>query len=287
MPYILEDFEGVSLPPSMSEDDLGAGSVETALRDSIGGVFDAWGAARRLPRRRQFAHRGRFVAAGGDADGLRRAVTDGRLRVTDTGAVRVTALSAVQDLEARTDALKGMVGVRGRLWRRRVADGQRTWKLCRLLDVRHVAGIDDALVVADIETGWETADVGWRSAEPVTVQGTGASVALGAANAGTVPIEDAVLSVAHASGTITQLDVRAPGVSLRWSGALAAGQVFSIDCGRQTVTVNGGAAYSGLSFQPGHEADGWLPLRPGVTQVQIDATGGTVTASIAHYDQWA
>ena len=92
MPYLITDFEGVPLPPAMTDDDLGVGKTDASLLDSIGGVFDYWQGATRYPRKRTFRHKGKYEAHSGL--GLSRITTDGDLRFTRTGEVRVSALSA-------------------------------------------------------------------------------------------------------------------------------------------------------------------------------------------------
>lgn len=283
--YLITDFEGVYLPPAMTEDDLGVGRSNPALMDSVGGVYDYWQDQRRLPRKRIFRHKGKFETAQGTD--MYRATVGGSLRVTTSGEVRVTALSAAHELQARIDFLKSRIGQRGRLWRKSLTNGVRTWKQCRLLDVKHIAKVDDAMAVAEVETEWETADVGWRSAQSSIVQGSGTNISLAVANAGNVPMDDAVISIARETGTVTQVTITAAGIALRWTGSLGAGQTLVIDCERQTVRVNGVDAYAGFSLLPSHSANGWLPLRTGMTAVSVAALGGDVTASVEHYNQWA
>lgn len=285
MPYLYSDFEGVPLPPAMTKDDLGSGSVASSLQESVGGVFDYAGDGRRLPKMHRFTHRGLYEA--GSGDDLWRVTAAGDLRVASNGHVRIVADAPLRWLGGQIDAIKAMIGVRGKLWRTGMPDGVRQWRPCRLLNVRIVAEVDDAGQVGEVETTWESADVGWRSAAASTVQASGSVISLQAQHPGPLPIWDAVLSVARTSGTITRVDVTAPGgVALRWNGSLGSGQTLVIDSGALSVRRNGASAYSGFGFLPAHSADGWMILRPGVNGVTVVTTGGNATATLEFYPRW-
>ena len=288
MPYILRDFDGVHLPFAMTSEDLGTGDVDASLTESVGSVFDVFGSARRLPRMQRFQHSGLYVGGQGDADGLFRITPAGDLRVTTTGEQRITAASALRDLQAQSDALRAMIGVRGQLWRERIADGVLTWKLCRLLRVKQTGDVEDALAVAEVASEWETSDAGWRAATPVTVTGSGAIVNLVAANAGTLPTGLVKATIARVSGTITQVDITSGGgTALRWNGSVGGGSALVIDSAAQTVRVNELNAYNGLTILPGHTSDKWLFLRPGSVAIAIAVTGGTANVTLEWTPLWA
>ena len=189
MPYKLIDFDGVLLPCAMPEDDLSAGTVESALQESISGVYDRWGPSQRLPRRQRFSHQGRYVAAIAS-----RVTTVGDTGVTSTGDTRVVAQSKIHDLQGQTDDLKAKIGVKGPLWRERIQDGARTWLNCRLLSVKHVETVDEAGVISEVESNFETSMAAWHSEDEVVVSGNataGVAHTLVVDNPGLVTVRDA------------------------------------------------------------------------------------------------
>lgn len=284
MTHALVRFEGVPLPDAMPTDDLSTGMAESSLRDSIGSVYNYFGSSQRLPRRHQFTHKGKYV---GEINV--RVTSDGDTRVTSDGDTRVTAASKLADLTGKTDALKAMIGKWASLWRERLTDGQLTWKACRLLQVRHVETVEQANVVSEVESVFETSDVGWRSEEAVTTSGSvtdGATVALNVPNAGALQVNDAILRIERTSGTITQVSIAGAGVDITWTGSLGAGETLMIDSGDEVAPVGSEDAYSGLSFGSGHTSDEWLPLIPGNNLYLVTVTGGNADVSVEHYNQW-
>jgi len=284
MSYKLTDFDGVPLPDAMPTDDLSTGMVESSLRDSIGGVYNYFGSAQRLPRRHQIPHKGKYV---GEVDV--RVTSDGDTRVTSDGDTRVTAASKLADLAGKTDDLKSMIGKWAPLWRERLTDGQLTWKQCRLLQVRHVETVEQANVVSEVETVFETSDVGWRSEGAVTTSVNavgGTPVALNVPNAGALQVNDAIVRIARTSGTITQVSITGAGIDITWTGSIGASETLEIDAGEQTVLIGSTEQYSGFSLGSGHSDDHWLPLAPGSNILIATVTGGNATVSVEHYNQW-
>jgi hypothetical protein len=284
MPYILTEFDNVPLPVAMPEDDLSTGMVESSLLDSIGGVYNYFGPAQRLPRRHQFAHRGKY-----EGDVTYRIIDTNFFRVTSDGLVRVTASMALADLHGKTNDLKAKIGVWGQLWRKRLADDEMTWKWCRLLKVNHVEVIENANMVSEVESIYETADVGWRSEDPVVTSesasdGVGAS--LNVSNSGTIQVRDAILRVERTSGTITQVTITGIGIDITWTGSIGSGETLVIDDGAQTVQIGSNDEYDGFVLGAGHTVDGWLPLDIGVNTLTVTVTGGNADVSVEHYNQW-
>lgn len=284
MPYRLIEFDGVPLPLAMPEDDLSTGTVETSLLDSIGGVYNYFGSTQRLPRRHQFPHKGKYVG-----EVAIRVTSDGDIRVTSDGDMRVTAPSTIADLQGKTDDLKAKIGMWGRLWRERMADGLLTWKTCRLLHVKHVETVVQANVISEVESTFETDMAGWRDEDITTslVSATnGVPIPLLVSNSGLMTVEDAILRVARTSGTITAVQVTGAGIDIIWAGTIGAGQTLTIDCGRQTVLRGTSDQYSGLTLNLGHTVNGWLPLVQGANILTVTITGGNANVSMEHYNQW-
>lgn len=284
MPYLYTYFDDTPMPNAMQEDDLSTGQVESSLVDSIGGKFDFFGSTQRLPRSHQFSHKGKYVG-----EVLERVTSSGDTRVTDDGTVRVTAPSKVADLHGKTDDLKAKIGVLGQLWRQRIADGVLTWKRCRLLQVEHTEDVENANVVSEVQTTFETKDVGWRSAAAVTtsVSATaGITNALNVPNAGSMPARNATLRVARTSGTITAVQVTGTGIDFTWTGSIGASQTLVINTEDETVLIGTTDQYNGFVLNAGHTSDVWLPLPTGTVTLLVTLTGGNGNVSVEHYNQW-
>ncbi len=284
MPYRLTYFDEIPLPLAMPTDDISTASVESALRDSVGGVFDYYQSLVSLPRRQKFLHKGIYEGS------IRYRVTsDGDYRVTSSGDYRVASDSAVRDLQGQTDDLKAKIGVTGQVWRERLADGALTWKQCRLLHVKHVETVDQASVISEVESEFETTMVAWR-AEVATTSSinttSGSTSTLNVSNAGLMTVEDAILRISRTSGTITSVHVTGDGVDLIWTGSIGAGETLEIDAGLDTVTIDDEDEYSGFELGSGHASVNYLPLQRGTNLFQVTVSGGNATVSVEHYNQF-
>lgn len=268
----------------MPTDDLSTGQVESGLRDSIGGVYNYFGEDRRLPRRHTFRHVGKYVG-----EIVYRVTSDGSYRVTSDGSYRTTAASRLANLQGQTDDLKAEIGEWGELWRERLIDGQLTYKWCRLLGVRHEESVENAHVVSEVESEYETADVAWRSEDVSTVSVNavaGTMIGFVTSNIGAIDVKDALLRVACTSGTITQINLVGNGIDLTWAGSLATNQTLIIDSGEQTVPVGSSDEYDGLTLNAGHTIDEWLLLTRGMNSFVVTLTGGNATVTMEHNNQW-
>lgn len=284
MPYTLTEFDNVPLPIAMPEDDLSTGAVDSSLLNSIGGVYNYFGSAQRLPRRHQFMHKGKY-----EGDVTYRITDTNYFRITEDGAYRVTATAAIADLHGKVNDLKAKIGVLGDLWRRRLADDEMSFKRCRLLKVNHVEVIDNANMVSEVESVFETSDVGWRSESAVVTSesaAAGVGEALNVPNGGSMQVLDAILTVERTSGTITAVTIAGAGIDITWTGSIGAGESLVIDSGLQTVQVGDDDEYDGFVLNAGHTVDGWLPLVLGANVLTVTVTGGNADVSVEHFDQW-
>lgn len=286
MSYRISAFGAVNLPDAMTEDDLSTVRVRSGLADTLGGAVDVFGARQRLPGRQELSVSGLYV---GD---VRYLVTATGNQLVDHNGNLLIASTGRNWLRQQVDALRGMVGKRASLWRRRDDDGAQQWRTARLLGVQTKQDTERwAAEVAEINATFETAQAAWRAANAVTdsaslsanVTATKVVTALGNA-----PVEDAVITMTAAGGTLTSLRVRvtALGVDWTWTGSLAAGQSLVVDCGAMTVRKQGADAYSGFVLNAGHTAAGWLPLAVGDNSVLLLTSGAGGTCAISHYDQW-
>jgi hypothetical protein len=284
MPYLLTAFDAVPLPRAMPVDDLSTGPVESTLQNSIGGVYDYAGSARRLPKRHEFTHKGIYEGQEG-ALRVRRVTPQGDVRVTPQGDTRIIESTTFANLQAQTDDLKAKIGVRGQLWRQRINDNVLQWKRCRLLQVQHVEEVEQAGVVSEVESRFETLQVGWKAVN-ATLTNDVTPASLNVFNSGLLPVFDGILRVTHTSGTITQVRITGSGVDITWNGSLGAGQILTIDSGAQTVTVGAADAYSGFVLGAPHSSPYWLPLNPGLNGFTVTVTGGVANLQFEHYDQF-
>jgi len=268
----------------MQEEDFSTGSVSSGLVGSIGASFNYFGSNTRYPRAQQFRHRGKYVGRL-----LIRTTDSGAYRVMDSGGFRTTAPSAVADLQGQVDDLKAKLGQWDVLWRKRIADGVLTWKDCRLLRVDHVEKIENANVVSDISSIFETLDVGWRAETAVSRSKTPASGVTATLNmpvAGMMPVRDAVFTVTRVTGTLTSVHVTGTDIDFTWTGSLGSGDALVMDGGDHTILADGVDQYNNLVFNEGHTIDDWLLLPLGQTILYVTVTGGTSTVNMTFHDQW-
>jgi hypothetical protein len=281
MPYRLHMFGSTPLPLGMAEDDLSTGAVDSGLLASVGGSFDALAGRRVLPRRRTISHSGMYRGE------LAFLVTHAGDNLVDGGGNTLIAGAAKTMLRQQVDALRAKIGQADSLWRLREDDGSLQWVTARLLAVGYDQRVED-VQTATLRSQFETLMAGWRSqaarTASVAYPTTGGNLLVH--NGGTLPIDDAVLTIT-ASSTITSLTITmAGGVQLLWSGSLTAGQALTIDCGRRTVIKAGTTAYAGWSLGASHTMAGWLQLAVGNNWLSVTGAGaGTVAAS--WYDQFA
>jgi len=284
--YQIYQFDSVPLPlynPTATHD---AGPVASTLRDSIGGAFDVYGTRRRLPNTLKFTVAGIYAAADGD---VLLVSHDGKYIVDHAGVFILTA-TAQGYLRRQVDAIRAKMGVRGTIYRRRWDDTTIVqWKTARLLRIAERSDAEQRAMYAKLDLEFETAHAAWRAAAAVTVSKTlvsGGAVGANVTAGGNVPVTDAIITVV-AGGAITSLAIKAlhAGIDLRYTGALAAGQTLAIDCGAQTVTVDGANAYAYFALGSGHTAQGWLPMAEGLTPVVVESNGAG-TVALSWYDQW-
>jgi hypothetical protein len=278
--YKLYQFNGITLPLGMAEDDLSTGEVETSLVASVGGVFNAWGTGVRLPRKQTITQRGIYWAE------LTYLIDHSGNHIKDHANNRILVGTASNRLRGHIDALKRLIGQQASLTRYRMDDAATQWKTARLLKVQHDQVATD-LNYSNLRSTWETTMAGWRSLTQCSVSAPYSAVGIFLAhNAGDMPVYDGVLTIT-ASSTITTLTIATDhGVDLRWTGSLAAGAALVLDCGAQTILNAGANAYTGLSIGTGHTVAGWLPLDVGDNIITITGDGAA-TVVLTWYDQFA
>jgi hypothetical protein len=284
MTHRIYQFGAVELPPAMTEDDLSTGQTESTLVPSVGPFYDAWGTARRLPRKQVINLRGMFEASDGGRfdDGPIRLRDQSFNNIVDHAGNYILVDNGQISMRRNLASLKAQQGTRQRLWRRREDDSVLTWKTARLLKVEYVREVEDAGVVARVETVFETAMATWRANDISTYSAT-TPAGLAISNGGQVTVNDAILTVT-AVGATTNVAISGTGIDLNWAGLLAGGQTLTIDAGLQTVRVGGSDRYSGFTRGSGHTAAGWLPVPVGESVLTVVSQGGD-TITLSFYEQ--
>lgn len=282
MAYQIYNFAGVALPLYNPTQDHNV-SVASTLTPAIGGVADYYGSQRRLPKITQFSVRGIYA---GDLYYL---ITEAGVYLADESNNQLIAHDTTADLRLQLDALRGVIGTRSTLYRKRWDDSVIQWKQARLLQVRRTTATKERTVIAEIECTFDAPDAFWRSSTQTSATDnlvSGGMVALNADNPGQETVDDAIVTIT-ASGTITSLAIACPaqGVAWTWSGSLSSGQVLLVDCGALTVRKNGIDAYSGFALGAGHTARTWLPLAASVNNLEI-TSDGPGTAAVTFYAQY-
>jgi len=113
------------------------------------------------------------------------------------------------------------------------------------------------------------------------------------ANDGNARVTDIVVSVTARTSAITELEVVADTptgwMQWAWSGTLAVGSKLEVDCGAQTVRVDGVDDYGAWERNALHNVSEWLRFDPGNTTVTAERTGGGADTEIeiAYCDGWA
>lgn len=282
MAYALYKFGNALLPDRIPDDSLYTGDVESTLLDSVGGVFDYYSSRQRLPRRMVIPHKGRFL-------GEQAYIVDqaGNYLVDGSGNQLING-TAASNLIGLVDAIREQLGKRDQLWRKRDGDGLLQWKLARLMKVDGTDTVDNVGAVIDLDLAFETQQAAWRSQSAITTSlGSGSGTrALTVPVVGNAPVDDAILRIT-AAATVTLIRVRHgdQGVDWQWTGTLNNGQALTIDAGAQTVRIGNSNAYSGLSYNSGHRARGFLPLVPGTNAITVE-TNANASITLTHYDQW-
>ncbi len=284
--YQIYEFDGQPLPLYNPQQDLGTGAADSTLLSSVGGSFDTWPGIQRVPDSMKFTVGGIYAATEGSLS----LVDESGNRIVDHAGNRILVATASQYLRQQVDGIRAKRGATGRVWRRRWDDPSVTqWKTARLLAAQEKSDSEHRTIMAQIDCVFESPMAAWRDAAADVVSANlvaGGQAGLLLGSDGNATIEDSVITVT-AGGAIAslQFSILHLGIDLRWAGALGAGSVLVIDCGTDSVTVNGAAAYSGFSLGPGHSARTWLPLPPGAWAMLV-ASDGPGTVSSSHYDQW-
>lgn len=286
MPYRYTTFDGVALPDAMPEDDLGTGSANSTLIDSLGGAFDYLGAGRYRLKRHPIRYIGKYVGR----DDTYLVDELGNYIVDELGNYIVATDDYTVDLRDKVDALKAKVGRRGTLIRRREDDSSTQWKTARLLSIPHTRTVRDIDRFADLEVILEATGGPWKSTTATTTTASLAAntmTAVAVESTGMEEVRDAVITVTANGGNVTGVEfVLDSNQHFTWAGTLLNGNSLIIDTGAYTVSNNNVDDYAGFDLEGDHTIDGWLQLAPASNVLYVTLTGGPADLSIEHYDQW-
>jgi hypothetical protein len=259
MAYRLMQFGAITLPLAEAEWDIGPGeAVDGLVELAGGGVFDAHRSDRapvRYPRRLPY-----------------------KCEIVE--ATRAALL-------AKQRALAGQIGVRERLWRQVESDSQYQWCWARLMDAPEPKKIRNAYwqpltLEFVVEDGWNggayggawNLDDGHLFDNGLYLDDTGPYV-LGSptwtlANVGERLVTNAGITYTLAADGGTRT-LKFTTQNCEWTlGPLAASAVAQIDCGAQTVYVNGVESYSLFNLTANHASPYWLEIASGGESLTVD-----------------
>lgn len=209
---------------------------------------------------------------------------------------------------------RALVGERRRLYRERIATGDKQWAWARLMQVNaeHDPGqFNRAYIPVELvfyvapPAVWNGALVGgslyWNGA----AKWDGAYVFNGGqtaypvdsnpdtftlANNGDIAVTQLAVTFTAGGVDVGQVRVRCnTNQALRWNGTLSAGRALVIDAGERSVKNNGVDAWNGLTFESTHRGPNWLSLRPGNNNIEVSyttigtASGTAPTVSYRYY----
>lgn len=281
--YQIIEFDGVPLPLlNPDQNHTGARAESTILNVVGGGAFDFRGNRRRRGRSAQFAVTGVLVGE------IEYEVAHNGNHIVDHSGNRILVGTATNRLRGQIEALRAKRGIQAPLWRIRLDDNERQWLTARLLEVQNPQTTDDRLFKASVTCQFETTMDAWRGATQIVKSGSLINGTIGVnVSGGPVPIHDVVITVDPSGGSMTFLRISSPhqGIDLRFTGPVGASQILTIDCGAQTVRIDGVDAYSGFALTGNHSAEGWCPIGTGlpVFEVESDRIG---TISFKFYYQF-
>lgn len=255
---------------------------EPTLLDSVGGSYDWRGSNRQAGRKQIISGKGKYF---GEITYL---VDQSGNQIVDESGNSIITGNAQQTLAAEVRALMEKKGLRGPLWRNRLADSVLQWKTARLLQVNWPRKVEDHAIIAEVSYQFETQMEFWHAATPTISDDNatdGVPLILLVSNSG-MTVEDSIISIARSSGTITSISITGVGIDITWAGSLGASDELVIDCGLQTIRKNDTDAYSGFALGVSHTAAGWMPLLPGDNLITVTVTGGNAAVENSHYNQY-
>lgn len=279
MAYKYTYFDAVALPPYNRASDLSI-AVEGGMIAALGGGFDAAGGVRRLPRVHPIGIKGIYA---NDTEYL--VDESGNTLVDQAGNYWIAGDGPTQ-MRAALDALTAKLGVAGTLYRERMSDGVLQTKTARLISISAPRTTEQRDSITQVGLQFESIQPAWRSQTATLHTATlGAGNSLRIFNSGNVDVYDAVLTIVP-SGFIDTIRIQcaASGIDFAYT-AVGAGSTLEIDCGAQTIRIDGFSAYPGFVLNGGHSARGWLPLSPG-EQIWTITSGAGASFQLRHYDQW-
>jgi len=282
----LVEFDGIALPLFDATQDMSAARADSSLLESVGSVFDFYGNRQRLPRMYGISAEGTLI---GETVYL---VDEAGNRLVDEAGNALVAGTFGTHLRSQIQALRSRVGVRGSLWRQRLDDSAtHEWITARCVSVDWNRNVDERTNRAVVRCQFESAMTAWRAASATTTTVTassGVETPFVLSNGGDVTIDDAVISIAQTSATITAVTINSAqlGVSWTWgTSSIGAGQTLIVDAGARTVRRETTNVYSAFNLNSGHTARGWLPIPPGMSSVLVLCTGGAATVTVTRYNQ--
>jgi len=277
--YAIYRFRDITLSPFTNNFTLSPVPVKTGMTQTTAGVFDNDGHGR---SRQIFPHPVSYSA--------------------------VVAEDVYNNNRATLDALRAAVGTRGYLYRTARDDGAIQRCVARLIAMPHDWGYEQRgyfRISLDFQqvTPWLGSDhAAWRLDDGsefddgLDLDSDDYSILFATSqtqtinNGGNLPVTDVILTVITDVNPLSNIAWYVPyTIDLAWIGTVTAHSTLIIDCGAQSVTLNGVNRYNNLSLGAAHILEDWFRLEPGDNTVQIAATGTKTGArwSVNFKDWWA
>jgi hypothetical protein len=278
MAYVYERFNGVTLPTYNRQTDLAPVPARMAMVATMAGAYDSDGDERSA---QQFPH----------------TLTVRCVVTADTAALWRTAL----------DALRALVGTRGKLYRRG-DDNSLQSCVARMTAMPHTRQVANKLHI-EVTLTWAQLGpwIGTVYSGPWILDGgiyfddnyaldtsslavtlTSGAQAIYLPNLGNYPVRAVRITTTVSAGSLTALSIYGAGWFLAYTGSLVAGQTLVIDTGAQSVLLNGVSAYANLYLPTAHTINDWIRLLPGNNYTTVVAAGtATTTVQFEYAEAWA
>jgi len=268
--YRIDSFDGVALPVYNVEQDQTGGSAESPLVRTVNGYADVRGTRRAVMQPATFTVSGIYAAGDFTESPAGWMVSATQTMIASAGNRIVFVPAGVVDVQEKVDALRAKIGVRGWLLRRPwSAPGAYQIIQARLVSVRVRTNRQFGRWLAQAEATFEAMSPFWAGSAK---SATASPFVVG----GTVPVLDAVLTIA---GPATAVTITGSGINVSWAGSIAGGQSLII----QGVRATAAGAATTLTYGSGHTDEMAVELVPGANALTVT---GAPSWSIAWTDKY-
>ena len=257
MPYILDEFNGVTLPISMPQNDFTT-EVQPGVVPLLAGAFDYNGSE-------QIYHRGQ----GNSKSALL------------NEANQASIISTFQ-------ALRAQVGKRGKLYRQ-WDDATREWVWARFVGLSGRRELEHTLTLP-ASMNFQIFSAVWSSETQTTVNQDvdNDPQTVSVTNNGNADVANPIITITMPvmGSNVTSVQIEKSGsIDMTWTGTLGSEQVLIIDCGQKAITVNGTNAYD-LTFTSSHTITDWIRIEPGANSFDFTFLPAGIIPTDSQQGMW-